>query len=76
MTRADVLQLVLDWSAEDRLALAREVLQTLRDRPAPQHEKRPSFERALGIARGSGPAPTDEEVEAWIDEHRMTKYGG
>ena len=70
-----VLELVSAWPAEDRIALARDVLGTLQGPTAPATPRRPTFERALGIARGEGPPPTDEQVEQWIDEYRMNKYG-
>jgi hypothetical protein len=42
---------------------------------APQ-PKRNTLEMIVGIAKVPGqPAPTDEEVERWLDERRMEKYG-
>ena len=29
----------------------------------------------LGIASGNGPAPDDETVERWMQEHRAEKFG-
>jgi hypothetical protein len=38
--------------------------------------KRNTLDRALGLAKVPGqPAPTDEEVDRWLDERRMEKYG-
>jgi hypothetical protein len=64
-----VLNLVSAWPAEDRIALARDLLGTV-DGNKHSPNARPSFERALGIGRGDGPPPTDEQVRQWIDEHR------
>jgi hypothetical protein len=69
-----VLHQVSAWPAEDRIALARDLLGTVSGTQAAQNG-RPSFERALGIGRGEGPPPTDEQVRQWIDEHRIGKYG-
>jgi len=68
-----VLELVSAWPAEDRIALARDLLGTVQGNEATR-TARPSFEQALGIGRGDAPAPTDEQVRQWIDEHRMGKY--
>jgi hypothetical protein len=32
-------------------------------------------EQLVGMAAGDRPPPNDEEVQQWIDEHRMEKYG-
>ena len=71
----DIFEVVLAWPVEDRIALAHDVLETLHG-PAPiDRVLRPSFTRALGIAQGSGPPPTDEQVQEWIGEHRISKHG-
>jgi hypothetical protein len=71
-----VLKLVASWPAEDRIALARELL-SVRTPVAPDAAARqPSFELAYGMFRVPGkPAPTDDEVRRMIDEHRTQKYG-
>ena len=35
----------------------------------------PTLPKALGLLASDRPAPTDEQVQAWLDEHRMEKYG-
>ena len=30
---------------------------------------------AVGIARGAGPVPMEEDVKRWIEEERFGKYG-
>ena len=69
-----VLDLVSGWPTEERLALARDLLGTVNASHV-ERNGRPSFERALGIGRGDGPPPTDQQVKQWMDEHRMGKYG-
>jgi hypothetical protein len=68
-----LLDTVSTWPVEDRITFVREVLDSVRGREP--NTKRPSFEGALGIARGNSPAPSDAEVDHWIHEHRMRKYG-
>jgi hypothetical protein len=62
-----VLKRVSAWPVEDRIALAREVLSTGKQTSA-RVESRNTLNRTSGIAKESGPAPTDEEVRAWIDD--------
>jgi hypothetical protein len=70
-----ILELVATWPLEDRAALARDVLAVRPPTPA-NTARRPSFAEAYGLFRVPGqPAPTDEQVRQWIDEHRMRKYG-
>jgi hypothetical protein len=78
MSRRDeinsILKQVGGWSSEDRVALAYQLLRDMRKKALgdpPRH----TFGAILGIGRGDGPPPTDEQVEQWIDEHRMKKYG-
>jgi hypothetical protein len=69
----NVLDAISAWPVPDRIALAQDVLGTITRSPVTA-DARPSFEAALGIGRGEGPPPTDEEVRHWIDEHRTGKY--
>ena len=71
-----VLRRVLAWPIDARIALARDLLSTIRSEVAKQRGTRNTVSRALGLAKGKGAVPSDEEVRRWIDEHRMEKYGG
>jgi hypothetical protein len=67
-----VLKEVTAWPPEHRASLAQAILQTLKqDAPG----RKPTVDQIIGIARGGGPPPTDQQVEQWLDEHRMRKYG-
>jgi hypothetical protein len=68
-----ILQQVETWPDEDRKALVQELM---RGAKALNAGKRPSFSTALGIARGEGAPPSDEDVKRWMDEYRTQKYGG
>lgn len=74
---SEVLRIVTSWPMDQRIALAHDVLQRATDSQseAESERRRPTFERARGIARASGPAPTDEQIKRWIGECRMEKYG-
>ncbi len=71
-----VLRAISAWRPSQRVALARDILGTLAlPEPAAGRSYRPSFDRALGLARGDGPPPSDEDVDRWIEGYRMEKYG-
>jgi hypothetical protein len=69
----EILTRVDQWSQEDRVALAYQILREMRIKvlsDPPRH----TLERALGIGRGDGPAPTDDEIDAMMAQHRLEKY--
>jgi hypothetical protein len=72
----DVLSRVKSWSPESRIALARLILETL-ERPQQPTRKLSSrsVQELIGLGLGDSPAPDDDTVRRWIDEHRMEKYG-
>jgi hypothetical protein len=39
------------------------------------HPRERTLNRALGLLATNRPAPSDEEVEQWLEEHRQEKYG-
>jgi len=69
-----VLQLISTWPPEHQASLAAEVLATLKSNR--RDRRRPTLARALGLARTTSPAPSDQDVKQWIDQHRDEKYGG
>jgi len=72
----DVLLQVRHWPVSKRVALVQDVLRTLF--PAPESvSPRPknTLSRALGLLQTELSAPTDAEVETWLAEHRLGKYG-
>jgi hypothetical protein len=73
----EVLVRVNTWPPAQRITLARRILEalepmTLTATPTPRG--RP-IEELLALFRTDRPAPDDETVRRWIDEHRMEKYG-
>jgi hypothetical protein len=69
----EILGRVDEWPPEDRVALAYQILRDMRVKTLidpPRH----TLETALGLGRGSGPAPTDEQVEQLMLDHRSEKY--
>ena len=72
---SDILRTITAWPPELRLVLAHDILGTVRRDMGGAGGKRNTLDRALGLARGGGSAPTDEQVQQWIGEHRAERYG-
>lgn len=70
-----ILAQVRAWAPEMRLALAEELLRTLHPVLRPSGPRGVPAEQVRGLAAGAGPAPDDDTVRQWIQEHRMEKYG-
>jgi len=70
-----ILLAVKRWPAARRFALVQDVLRTLAAESEPQPPRERTLEQALRLMPPGQPAPTDEEVERWLDERRMEKYG-
>ena len=69
-----VLKVVAQWTAEQRAALARALIESLY-RGVGSKRTKPTADQFVGLLRGKGPPPTDQEVRQLIDEHRTRKYG-
>ena len=70
----EVLTSIRSWPAAHRLRLAEAVLGSLRQELDSPPLRGVPVEKVFGIAAGSGPAPDDETVRRWIEEHRQEKY--
>lgn len=74
-----ILHSIDSWSREERLRLARAILDQLAQSrngsatspEAEPHPRSSSFEALYGLASTGGPPPSDEQVAAWLDERRM-----
>ena len=70
-----VLNVIRRWPAERRFALIKDVLNTLAPEVTFPQPRRKTLEQALGLLATDQPAPSDAEVQRWLDEHRAEKYG-
>lgn len=65
-----ILAQVRAWSLEEQLELIRSLIDEV-----VAHERRArqrlSVYDLAGIAHGESPAPSDEQIDAWLDERRM-----
>lgn len=70
-----IVEMVRDWPAEQRLALAQHLLKSLeRDVHEGEHGPVPARE-VEGLLRGTGEPPTDEEVKRLVSEYLEERYG-
>jgi hypothetical protein len=70
-----VINTVKAWPAETRLILVQDVLATLTYDVHSASERQPTLPRALGLLRGSGPAPTDDDIRELLDSRRNERFG-
>jgi hypothetical protein len=66
---------VLQWSVELRTALVHELLDTIAHSEDASAQRVRTLGTALGLLRTNADAPSDEEVQSWLDEYRTEKYG-
>jgi len=67
--------IVAAWPPALRATLMHDLINTLvkeTDEPRPRKK---TLHEALGLANNGEPAPSDEEVQRWLDERREAKYG-
>ena len=69
-----IIEIVRDWPPASRLSLVQDVLKTLALEVENAQSKRNTLEKALGLLATDQPAPSDTEVQQWLDEHRIEKY--
>jgi hypothetical protein len=69
-----VLDIVRQWPLSQRLTLVQEVLKTLAPEGGGASPPRQTLAKALGLLAQNQPAPTDENIQQWLDEHRTEKY--
>jgi len=70
-----VLQTVRQWPPDRRFALVRDVINTLETEAFPSRPRPKTLKKALGLLAADRPAPSDAEVQQWLDEYGMEKYG-
>ncbi|MGO8750042.1 MAG: hypothetical protein ACLQNE_29190 [Thermoguttaceae bacterium] len=73
---AGVLETVKQWPPKIRVSLARMILETV-ESPEPFTSRHRGLTAAelMDVVRTDKPAPDDQTVRQWIDEHRTEKYG-
>ncbi len=86
MTTADaeydaVVEQIRQWPPARRLALVRTVVEMLAaegcgsQEHGAQDRRRSTLTRAIGLLRGDGPPPSDEQIRQLREERRSEKFG-
>ncbi|MDB9342629.1 hypothetical protein PN456_03190 [Nodularia spumigena CS-586/05] len=58
----------------DRLELVRAIIESLQNKPSQKSDRTSIIKQMKGLLKTNQPAPTDEQVNAMLEEHRMEKY--
>ncbi|MBD2691053.1 hypothetical protein [Anabaena catenula] len=58
----------------DRLELVRAIIESLQNQPSQKSERTRIIKQMKGLLKTNQPAPTDEQVNAMLEEHRVEKY--
>jgi hypothetical protein len=65
---------VYKLSVSDRLTLVSVIIESLQDIPSTQSERSSAIKRMRGLLKTDQPAPTDQEVDAMLEERLVEKY--
>ncbi|MGG6268476.1 hypothetical protein ACQ4M3_39000 [Leptolyngbya sp. AN03gr2] len=74
MLSQELKEQIFKLPPQDRLALASAIIEPLRTSPVSNSERAAAIQRMEGLLATDQPAPTDEEVEAMLEERRLEKY--
>ena len=69
----NVVEQIKNWSPDYRLALAQEILRSLKPTLAQTTTQGSTLNRALGLLATETP-PSDDTVHQWLREKREEKY--
>ena len=58
----------------DRLELVPAIIESLQNQPSQQSERTRIIKQMKGLLKTNQPAPTDEQVNAMLEQHRVEKY--
>lgn len=74
MSLQDLKEQARQLNVDDRLELVRSIIESLQDAPSQQLERSRAIKQMKGLLKTDQPAPTDEQVEAMLEERRVEKY--
>jgi hypothetical protein len=74
LDRATILRTVRAWPDDEQLRLIQDVLDMIRTARTmmPRHA---TLAEARGLLKADRPPPTDVEVQQWLDDRRIERYG-
>lgn len=72
---SEVVARVAAWPPAERIKLARKILETVETAGERRSSRGYSAAEVIALLQSRQPAPNDETVRRWRDEHRTEKYG-
>lgn len=75
MLLSELREQVFRLPISDRLNLVKDIIDSIQEKPnfSPA-EKNAAFLRLRGVAKTDEPSPTDQEIEAMLEERRLEKF--
>lgn len=74
-----IIEAIQTWPLDQRIRLMQDILHTvvpeLQADQIGSPSKKNTLNDALGLLTTSRAAPSDEEIQRWLEEHRIEKYG-
>ena len=58
----------------DRLEPVRAIIESLQNQPSQKSERTSIIKQMKGLLKTNQPAPTNEQIKAMLEEHRVEKY--
>lgn len=74
MRLQELKEQVYKLSVDDRLALINVIVESLQNNPRLDSDRSSAIKRMRGLLKTDSSSPTDEEVEAMLDQRRVEKY--
>ncbi len=74
MLPQDLKQQVRQLPVSDRLELVSTIIESLQDAQPPKLDRSKYIKQMKGLLKTDRPAPTDEQVEAMLENRRIEKY--
>ncbi|WP_066382120.1 hypothetical protein [Anabaena sp. CA = ATCC 33047] len=74
MSLQELKQQARQLPVSDRLELINDIIESLQAPPNPHPDRTRIIQQMKGLLKTNQPAPTDEEVEAMLEERRVEKY--
>ena len=74
MSLQELKEQAFKLSVSDRLALVNAIIQSLQDTLYPQTNRKTLINQMRGLLKTDQPAPTDDQIQAILEERRVEKY--
>lgn len=74
MSLQDLKEQARQLNVNDRLELVQSIIESLQNNSSQQTERSRVIKQMKGLLKTAQPAPSDEQVEAMLEERRLEKY--